>query len=108
MTVEDLKQLLSTPAALLVLMLFGSLISMLMALRDARKNGATISFAQYFFTIETVITLGTNVLAFGGLVMTDALNWTGALGIGFALNHLSDMSPGGRSAAIVNSIPDSK
>lgn len=108
MDIEQIKTLLSTPAALFALMVFGSLLSMLMALRDARKNGAKISFVDYFFTIETVITLGTNALAFGGLIMTDSLNWTGALGIGFALNHLSDLNPGGRSAAVVDSIPDSK
>jgi hypothetical protein len=104
---EALKALLSTPIALFAIMLFGSLISMVMQLRDARKNGATISFGDFFLTIETVITLGTNVLAFGGLIMTDTLNWTGALGIGYALNHLSDLSPGGRSAAVVDSIPNS-
>lgn len=106
-TVEELKAILSTPIALLILMLAGSIISMAMQLRDARKNGAKIRALDYYLTIETFITLGTNLLAFGGLIMTDSLNWTGAVGIGFALNHLSDLNPGGRSAAVVDSIPDS-
>lgn len=107
MTAEALKALLSTPMALFLLMIFGSLISMFISLRDARKNGAMIAVADYVLTIETLIMLGGNIIAFIGLVMTDTLNWTGAIGIGYMLNNASDMRSGGRSAAVVESIPDS-
>lgn len=107
MTPEDLKQLLSTPFALYTLMVIGSLISMLKQLSDARKNGATISSIDYLFTIETLIMLGGNTIAFIGLVMTDTLNWTGAIAIGYMVNSAADLSPNGRSKAIVDSIPDS-
>lgn len=107
MTAEDLKILLSTPLALFVLMLFGSLISMMKQYRDAKSNGATISFGSYVMTVETLIMFGANIIAFVALIMTDTLNFTGALGIGYAMNSLADLSPNGRSAAVINSIPDS-
>lgn len=106
MTAEALKTLLSTPLALFLLMIFGSVISMFISLRDARKNGAMIAAHDYIFTIETVIMLGGNIIAFIGLIMTDTLNWTGAIGIGYMLNNAADLR-GGRSAAVVESIPDS-
>ena len=105
-TAAEIKEILSFPISLFILMIFGSVISMALALKDARKNGAMISVSEYFFSLETLITIGTNVIAFFALIMTDSLNFTGAVGIGFALNHLSDMRPGGRTAAVVDSIPD--
>ncbi len=108
MTVEALKAFLATPAALFILMIIGSMISMFKQYQDAVKNGSTITLKDYLLKVETLIMLLTNVVAFGGLIMTDTLNWTGALGIGYAANSLADLSPGGRSAAIIDKVPDSK
>jgi hypothetical protein len=106
MTVEALKAFLSTPAALFALMLFGSVLSMFKQVRDAHVNGSTVGTAQYLLSIETIITLGGNILAFVALIMTDTLNFMGALGIGYAINSLADLKPGGRSAMIIANIPD--
>ena len=108
MTAEDLKVLLSTPVALFVLMILGSLISMAKQYRDAKKNGSTITFKEYLFQVETFIMLGANTAAFIGLIMTDTLNWTGAIAIGYMANSASDgVMSGGRSAAIIDKVPDS-
>lgn len=108
MTAAEIKAILETPAALFILMIFGSLVSMFKQIKDARNNGAKIGVADYVFSIDTFIGLGANVIAFIGLIMTDTLNWTGAMAIGYVLNSAADLRPGGRSAAIVDSIPDSK
>lgn len=108
MNVEDIKTLLATPAALFVLMIFGSMVSMAKQIKDGRNNGSTIPVSEYLLSIDTFIGLGANVIAFIGLIMTDTLNWTGALAIGYALNSAADLRPGGRSAAIIDSIPDNK
>jgi hypothetical protein len=106
MTSEELKVLLSTPLALFVLMLFGTAMSMLKQYVDAKLNSSTITFGAYILKVETVLAIGANILAFGALIMTDTLNWTGALGIGYALNSVADLRPGGRSAEIIEKIPD--
>lgn len=104
MTAEQLKELLSTPSALFALMLFGTALSMLKQYVDAKANGSEITFGSYFAKVETIVAVGANIIAFLGLIMTDTLNWTGALAIGYAINSLSDMSrPGaGRSMDIIN------
>ena len=108
MTVAELKEFLSTPLALFILMLFGTALSVLKQLIDARANGSMITVSEYFLKVETFIVVGLNVLAFIGLVMTDTLNWTGAIGIGYALNSVTDLKPGGRSADIIEKIPEEK
>jgi hypothetical protein len=107
MTSEALKTLLSTPVALMVLMLLGTIISMLKQYKDGRNNGSTITLSQYVLTVDTVIVIGVNIFAFVTLIMTDMLNFTNATAIGFAANSLSDLlTPGkGRSANIVNMTP---
>jgi hypothetical protein len=107
MTAEDIKVILNYPGILYVLMVLGSLLSMGMQLRDARKNGATIPIAEYFLRLETVLAIGANTIAFLALIVTDSLNFVGAISIGYALNNLADSKSGGRTAAIVDSIPDS-
>ncbi len=106
MSAEEIKMLLSEPVALFVLMLFGSLLSMLKQLVDSRTNGSTITTAEYLFKIETLIMLGANVIAFITLIMTDTLNWTGAIGIGYVMNSVADLKPStkttpSRSAEII-------
>jgi hypothetical protein len=101
----SIKEFLALPMPLLFLMLFGSALNVLKQLKDARANGSKVTVLEYFLTTETAITIGTNFLAFIGLIMTDTLNWTGALAIGYALNSLSDLKPQGRSAMIIDKIP---
>lgn len=104
MTAEALKALLSQPLALFVLMLFGSLISMFKQMLDARNNDSTITLGNYLLRVETAIMIGANVIAFITLIMTDTLNWTGAIGIGYVMNSIADLKPQGRSAAIINKV----
>lgn len=111
MTEESIKALIGSPIGLLVVLLLGSLFSILKQISDARSNGATISVSDYLFRLETVIVLGTNVGVFFALLMTGDLSWqtvVASLGLGYMANSAVDIKPGGRSAAIINSIPDTK
>lgn len=101
---EELKILLSTPAALFLVMLLGSLASMLKQLSDARKNGSSASLGSYLAHLpETAGTIITNALGFLTLVVTDQLNFASALGIGYAANSAADLlRTGGRSASLAN------
>lgn len=107
MSAEELKELLSTPLALFILMLgasFGSAVKQIIVSRNA---GGYISLREYFFTHwpETVVMLGTNIGAFIGLIMTDALNWASALGVGYAANDAADLlTKKGRSDSITPTI----
>jgi hypothetical protein len=103
MTAEELKLLLSTPAALFLVMLLGSLASMLKQISDAKKNGSTASLGSYLaHWPETLGTIITNALGFLTLVVTDQLNFASALGIGYAANSAADLlRSGGRSASLV-------
>lgn len=102
MSAEELKVLLSTPAALFLVMLLGSLASMLKQISDANKNGAVTSLGSYLaHWPETAGTVITNALGFLTLVVTDQLNFASALGIGYAANSAADLlRSGGRSAAL--------
>lgn len=102
MTAEELKMLLSTPAALFFVMLFGSLASMLKQISDAKKNGTDASLGSYLaHWPETAGTIITNALGFLTLVVTDQLNFASALGIGYAANSAADLlRSGGRSASL--------
>jgi hypothetical protein len=104
MTAEELKTLLSTPAALFLVMLLGSLASMLKQVSDAKKNGATTTSLSSYLAHwpETLGTVITNALGFLTLVVTDQLNFASALGIGYAANSAADLlRSGGRSASLV-------
>ena len=65
MSADELKTLLSTPAALFLVMLLGSLTNMLKQISDAKKNGASTSLGSYLaHWPETVGTVITNALGF--------------------------------------------
>lgn len=102
MSAEELKVLLSTPAALFLVMLLGSLTNMLKQISDAKKNGASTSLGSYLaHWPETAGTIITNALGFLTLVVTDQLNFASALGIGYAANSAADLlRSGGRSASL--------
>jgi hypothetical protein len=96
MTSEELKALLETPAALFVVMILGSIASMLKQLRDAKVNGGGMSFTGYLAKWpETLATLIGNCLAFALLIVTDQLNFGSALGVGYIANSASDLLRGG-------------
>lgn len=110
MTADEIKALIETPAGLLVALLFGTVWSIFKQIRDARANGATISFGEYFWRLETLMMFLANVGIFVGLIMTGDLTWqavVASIGLGHMANDSMDLKPGGRSAAIVDSIPDS-
>ncbi len=102
MTPDELKSLLSTPLALFVVMLLGSLASVLKQIADAKKNGSEVTIGSYLSHLhETVSALILNVLGFLTLVVTDQLNFASALGVGFASNSAADLiRTGGRSLTV--------
>ena len=111
MSEEQIKAIIETPAGLLVVLILGSLFSVLKQIKDARSNGATIAVSDYVFRLETLLALLTNVGIFFGLLMTGDLTWQtviASLGLGYMSNSAVDLTPGGRSAAVVKSIPDEK
>lgn len=102
-TPEELKSLLSTPAALFILMLLASLGSALKQIAVAKRAGIKVRCIDYFYEHwpETTIMLGTNVGAFITLIMTDTLNYAAAIGIGYLANDAADaFTKKGRSSAI--------
>lgn len=105
MTPDELKTLLSTPVALFVVMLLGSLASVLKQIGDAKKNGSEVTIGSYLAHLpETASALILNVLGFLTLVVTDQLNFASALGVGFASNSAADLiRTGGRSFTVGNS-----
>jgi hypothetical protein len=109
MTPDELKTLLSTPIALFVIMLLGSLASVLKQIADAKKNGAEVTLGSYLAHIpETASALILNVLGFLTLVVTDQLNFASALGVGFASNSAADLvRTGGRSLTVGGSVRQS-
>lgn len=105
MTAAELKELLSTPLALFLMMLLASLGSALKQMWVARKQDVKVTFSSYFLEHwpETIIMLGTNVFAFVSLIMNDSLNWAAAIGIGYLANDAADaFTKTGRSAEIQN------
>lgn len=105
MTADDLKTLLSTPLALFVIMLLGSLASVLKQVADAKKNGSGVTLGSYLSHLpETASALILNVLGFLTLAVTDQLNFASALGVGFASNSAADLvRTGGRSLTVGSS-----
>ncbi len=103
MTAEEIKLLLSTPAALFLLMLLASLGSAFKQMLDARRNGASVGPKDYFITHwpETLWMLGTNAGAFITLIFTDSLNYASAIGIGYLANSAADVfTKDGRSSSL--------
>lgn len=106
MTVDALKEFLSTPAALFILMLLASLSNGMKQLLVIRQTGTPMTLSQYLGYIpETFGMLLANVIAFTVLVMGDQLNFASAIGIGYGTNSLVDLLPGKRSMAL-KSTPD--
>jgi hypothetical protein len=101
MSADELKTLFSQPLMLLLLMGFASLGSASKQLNVSRRQGQTITLFDYFFRIETLIMLGTNVAVWLTLLYTDTLNIGSALGFGYVSNDAADVATKrGRSAAI--------
>lgn len=101
---NGLKALLSTPLALLVVMLIASTVNGIKQLNTAKKSGSDMTFATYLsYMPDTAATLLGNVIAFAALILSDQLNFASALGIGYGINSLTDLLPGKRSDALAAS-----
>src|SRR5688572_1204010 len=101
MTPDELKTLLSTPLALFLVMLLGSLGSALKQLKATDTSlGSYLSHLP-----ETLSALIANALAFGLLVVSDSLNFGSALGIGYVANSAADLiRNGGRSEIVAKNV----
>lgn len=103
---DGLKAALDTPLILFGVMLVASAINGLKQMRTARQAGGGMSFVEYWSHLpDTMATLLGNVLAFGGLILFDQLNFAAALGIGYGVNSITDMLPGARSVALAETMP---
>ncbi|HEY0684775.1 MAG TPA: hypothetical protein VGD45_20730 [Steroidobacter sp.] len=103
MSAEELKALLSTPAALFVLMLLASFGSAWKQMLVSRRSGTGVSVASYFLDNwpETLAMIGHNILAFVMLIFTDTLNPAAAIGLGYIANDAADAyTKEGRSFSI--------
>jgi hypothetical protein len=108
MSADELKALFNQPLMLLLLMGFASMGSASKQLTVSRRQGQSISLFDYFFRIETLIMLGTNVAVWLTLLYFDTLNIASALGGGYVSNDAADVvTKQGRSAAI-NPLGDNK
>lgn len=107
MTADQLKALFSTPLMLLALMIVAALGSALKQLAVARRQGTPMTVMDYFFKIETVITVGSIAAAWLGLLFSDSLNIASALGLGYVANDTADAwTKSGRSQAIAAPVAD--
>lgn len=101
---NGLKALLSTPIALLVVMLIASTVNALKQLNTAKKSGSDMTLTTYLgYLPDTAATLLGNVIAFAALILSDQLNFASALGIGYGINSLTDLLPGKRADALAAS-----
>jgi hypothetical protein len=93
------KEILSTPVGMLMLMLAASLLGGIKHIIVAKQAGAQVSLSKYLqFWPETSAVLIGNIIAFVVLILTDQLNFASALGIGYGVNSAADLlRPGGRS-----------
>lgn len=106
MTADTLKALLSSPIALLSLMLLASLSNGIKQLSVIRQTGTPMHLLDYLsYLPETLGMVVANLIAFVVLILTDQLNFASALGIGYGTNSLVDLLPGKRSVAL-KSTPD--
>lgn len=103
-TAEEWKAILSTPAALFVLMCLASLSQGLGTIITAKRQGSTMTVGSYLsYWPELLSTVVLNALGFATLILTDQLNFASALGIGFGLANVVDMvmpAKTSRSAAL--------
>jgi hypothetical protein len=103
-SIGDLQEIIDSPLVLYLLMLAGSGVSGLKQLTVGKMSGSKLTFVQYLgYWPELLATLGSNTLAFITLIQLDQLNFMAAIGIGYALNSLSDLLPAGsRSDGVAN------
>ena len=98
MTLITIKEILSTPMALFLLMLFASALNGLKQLHTVRQTGTPMSFAKYWaYWPDTAGTIFANTIAFVLLIFLDQLNIFSALGIGYGANSAVDLLSGKRS-----------
>lgn len=102
MDAESLKALLSSPAALFVVMLLASAANGLKNLIEAKQQGSNVGFADVFgHGLDILYTAITNSLAFALLLQTDSLNLASAIGLGYlAGSAVSLLNPQGAAKAI--------
>lgn len=98
-TAAELKELLGTPVALLLIMYLASLANGVKQIIVARQSGGEVTLGAYIkYWPETIGTVIGNTIAFIVLVLTDQLNFASALGIGYGVNSAVDLfRSGGRS-----------
>lgn len=101
-TAQELKELLGTPVALLLLMYAASLANAIKQIIVARQAGGDVTLGAYLkYWPETVGAVIGNTIAFAVLVLTDQLNFASALGIGYGVNSAVDLiRTGGRSDVV--------
>jgi len=107
MTIDVLKSELGKPALLFLLMILASVCNGMKQLAVVGQTGEPMTCREYWAHVpETLATLGTNVIAFAVLVMTDELNLASALAVGYGANSLSDLLPRGQRSFALKSTPD--
>lgn len=102
-TTEQINSWLMSPTVLYVLMILGSLVSMLKQWKVSQMDGGTATFGSLFTHLQELLTtLFGNTILFAGLIQTDTLNFVSAVTIGYAVSSLSDLNPAGsRSTALL-------
>jgi len=101
MTEASLRTLLSSPAALFVLMLLASVCNGAKQILVVRQTSQAMTCWQYWSHLpETLIAVMANVIAFAVLIITDQLNFASAIAVGYGANSLADLLPKGRSYAL--------
>ncbi len=106
MTDSALKTILSSPFALLLLMLLGSAANGLKQLGVVKQTGTPMTLVKYLsYWPDTLGVLIGNLLAFAILIVMNQLNIVTALSVGYGVNSVVDLLPGKRSLEL-KSTPD--
>lgn len=103
---DELKDILNAPLGLLALMFAASFVSALKTLAIAKANGSGMGVADYLgYLPQTLVVIVGNLIAFAVLVLTDQLNFSSALGIGYGINSVMDLlqPKSGRTGEIAKS-----
>ena len=101
-TAQEIKEILSQPIPLLVVMYIASLASAFGEVRLSKREGRGVSLAEYLsHWEETLAVVLGNLIGFMALIMFDQLNFAAAVGIGYGVNNAADqLRKGGRSAQL--------
>lgn len=101
-TAQEIRDLLSQPVPLLVVMYVASLASALAELRLSKREGSGMTLLQYLgYWEETLAVVLGNLISFVVLIQADQLNLAAAIGIGYGINNAADQfRKGGRSAQL--------